>query len=340
MDYLNVFDDIINRCEKKNVLPLYCLFIFLFISSFSFASFSVHRVYRDTLPDSTVVPKQIHNDSLNKTAPATDSMQHGNGFTAVFKPFKTFSKNTSIESVTNLTIQQQDISYKTKADFTTQYMLDKQTGNQYRFDVSVTKLNTRVETMGLQLQYNSQDSVQQDTTSGFAKPLFDIVGKTITLGVDSVGTILSVDTSDTGNKVSNVLSGLSVAGEDFEAGNNFGLLFSKNTDSLQNGYTWTDSSETGGRKRITTYTVQSRLHNDVVLLTTGSIEQSGTIWSSGRSFKADFTGTQTGKIIISAATRLIKQRNITYTLHGTVHYNDMDIPAAASSRINETINPL
>lgn len=339
MDYLNVFYYVTDICKKKSVLLLCCLFAFIFISPFSFASFPAHYIYCDTLPDSAVVPQQIHNDSLNKTASTTDSVQRGNGFTAVFKPFKTFDKNTSIESVTNLTIQQQNIAYKTKADFTTQYMLDKHTDNQFQFDVSVTKLNTRVETMGLQLQYNSQDSVQQDTTSGFAKPLFDIVGKTITLNTDSAGTILSVDTSDIGNKVGNVLSGLSVAGENFQPGNNFGLMMNKNPDSLQLGYNWTDSSEIQGKKRTTKYTVQSRLHNDIVLLVNGTVEQNGTFWSNGHSFQTDFSGSQTGKIVISGNNRLIKLRNITYTLHGTVHFNGQDIPATATSRINETINP-
>ena len=339
MDYLNVLYNVTNICKKKNVLHLCCLFALIFISSFSFASSAAHRIYRDSLPDSTVVPQQIHNDSLNKSTTPTDSVQQTNGYISVFKPFRTFNKNTSIESVTNLTIQQQNVSYKTKADFTTQYMRDKHTDSQFQFNVSVTKLNTRVETMGLQLQYNSQDSVQQDTTSGFAKPLFDIVGKTITLNTDSTGTILSVDTSDIGNKVGNVLSGLSIAGENFQPGNNFGLMMNKNPDSLQPGYFWTDSSQINGKKRVTKYTVQSRLHNEIVLLVNGTVEQTGIFQSDGHSFQTDFSGSQTGKIIVSGDNRLIKLRNITYTLHGTVHFNGQDIPATATSRINETINP-
>ena len=339
MDYLKVFYYVTNICKKKNVLCLCCLFTLVLISSFSFAAFNVHRVYTDTLPDSTIVPR-IHNDtaSLNKTTPR-DSVQQNNGFISVFRPFRTFNKNTSIESVTNLTIQQQNVSYKTKADFTTQYTLDKHTDNQFLFDVSVTKLNTRVETMGLQLQYNSQDSVQQDTTSGFARPLFDIVGKTITLNVDSTGTILSVDTSDIGNKVGNVISGLSVAGENFQPGNNFGLMLNKNPDSLRLGYTWTDSSQINEKKRITKYTVQSRLHDEIVLLVNGTVEQTGIFQSDGHSFQTDFSGSQTGKIIVSGDNRLVTLRSIAYTMHGTVHFNGQDIPATATSRINETINP-
>lgn len=315
MYYLNVFYCTYKKQNVRGIRVSGCLII-LFLTGLFFFGLPVAGLCQD----STIVSKSATQEDTsgamsNKPPTSVDSTQQVNRFASIFKPFKTFSKNTSIESVTNLTVQQQNISYKTKADFTTQYMLNRHTGSQYQFDVSVTKLNTRVETMGLQLQYNSQDSVQQDTTSGFAKPLFDIVGKTITLNVDSTGRILSMDTSDTGNKISNVLSGLSIAGEDFQAGNNFGLLFDKNTDSLQNGFSWTDSTQTAGRKRITIYTVQSRLHNDIILLIGGSTQQSGTVWSGGRSFKADFTGSQSGKIIISAATQLIKQRNITYTLH-------------------------
>ncbi|HEY0299262.1 MAG TPA: hypothetical protein VGB84_08590 [Arachidicoccus sp.] len=306
--------------------------------------------YKDSLPAHTV-EKTADTSSYNnlKRTSITDSflyqpfgqMKYDTSYSIgnIFKPYKKFTKNTTIESTTNLNIQQQNVSYKTKAIFATQYFLNNASHGLFQFDVSVTQLNTKVETMGLQLQYNSQDSIQHDTTSTFAKPLFDIVGKSMQLTIDSNNIIQAIDSSETGKSISTVLSGLSVAGENFEIGNNFGLLLNKNTDSLQLSYTWYDSLKTPNNSYLTKYTVQNILHDEIVLLVSGSISQSGTIWSDGHSFKTSFTGTQTGKIIIAKNTRQIKSRNITYNLQGSVNFEGKEIPATAMSKINETLNP-
>ncbi|MDE1191692.1 MAG: hypothetical protein PW786_06095 [Arachidicoccus sp.] len=320
-------------------LIIHFLFFVSFLSVCNAANF--HAVcYQDTLPakhDSSEISKTNTNLLSQKMLSKTDERQQAN-FDTVFKPFKSFIKHTSIESTTNLTIKEQKISYKTVADFITKYTLNGVASGKRIFNVSIVKLNTKVETMGLQLQYNS-DSVQADTTSSFAKPLFDIVGKNIRVDIDTAGKILSVDTSEVNANINTVLSSLYVNGESFKIGENFGLLYNKNTDNFQLGYVWTNSSENENGKTISKYTVQSLLHNEIILLVQGEIIQNGTFWNNGHVFNTNFTGSHSGKVIIAKDSKLIKQKITVYNLHGTIHYSDGDLPAAAVSRIIENLNP-
>ncbi|HTN35419.1 MAG TPA: DUF6263 family protein, partial [Arachidicoccus sp.] len=264
-----------------------------------------------------------------------DRLENGTPFIRLFQPYQKFDKNTSIESTTNLTILQQKVDYKTKADFTTQYQRTGMEASQFLFDVSVVKLNTEVETMGVQLKYDSNQ--KEDTSSTFARPLFDIVGKRTYLKVDSTGKITGVDTTRLGQKVNTVLSGLSLSGGDFEAGSNFGLLLNREMDGLQLGQTWQDSIRQGNNQQVTTYKIQNILNDELIVIISGTVTQTGEIVSDGALFKTHFTGTQNGKMRVDKNTRLIKSKEITLTMKGTVDYNDNQLPASAVSKIKETV---
>ena len=256
-------------------------------------------------------------------------------FTDLFKPYRTFNKQTTIRSTTSLNILQQKVDYKTSADFTTQYQRTGQKSGNFLFDVSVIKLNTEVETMGLQLKYDSNQSA--DSTSTFAKPLFDIVGKRTFLQVDSTGKITDVDDSPLGRQVNDVLSGLSLSGGDFEKGNNFGLLMSKSGLMLE-GQQWSDTVNIGGNSRITTYTIQQITDNKMQVRITGTVKQTGVISSDGAIFKTHFSGTQQGKMMVDPGTLLVRSREITLKMEGTVDYNGQVLPASATSIITEKIS--
>lgn len=264
-----------------------------------------------------------------------DSQKVGTPFEQLFKPYRKFDKNTSIESTTSLTIMQQDVNYKTMADFTTEYQRSGTQGNNFLFDVVVSKLNTEVETMGVQLKYDSND--QTDSTSTFAKPLFDIVGKRSYLKVDTTGKITEIDTSALARQVNTVLSGLSLSGSDFEVGSNFGLLLNRSNDSLVLGQSWQDATTQGTNKRLTTYKIQNILNDELIVVISGTVEQTGEIVSDGVAFKTQFTGTQQGKLHVDKQTGLIKSKELTLNLKGTVLYKDNALPASAVSKIKENV---
>ena len=281
--------------------------------------------------------KLTKTDTSSRFAFIQDSLQAKNTpFTELFKPYRTFDKQTSITSTTSLTILQQHVDYKTAADFTTAYQRTAERGGDFLFDVSVVKLNTQVETMGVQLKYNSNQ--QTDSTSTFAKPLFDIVGKKTFIQVDSTGKITSVDTTTLGRQVNTVLSGLSLSGGDFEVGSNFGLLASRSGIDHA-GQSWTDSVVINGNKRVTTYKVQSIMDGDMLVTISGTVSQTGEINSDGAVFKTHFTGTQKGKMYVDLETLLVKSRDITLDMNGTVDYNGQSLPAAAVSKIKENVTP-
>ena len=276
-------------------------------------------------------------DTSSRFAFIQDSLQAKNTpFTELFKPYRTFDKQTSITSTTSLTILQQHVDYKTSADFTTAYQRTAERAGDFLFDVSVVKLNTEVETMGVQLKYNSNE--QTDSTSTFAKPLFDIVGKRTFIQVDSTGKITAVDTTQLGRQVNTVLSGLSLSGGDFEIGSNFGLLASRSGIN-QAGQSWTDSVTINGNKRVTTYKVQSIVDGDMLVTISGTVSQTGEINSDGALFKTHFSGTQKGKMYVDLETLLVKSRDITLNMSGTVDYNGQSLPAAAVSKIKENVSP-
>lgn len=301
---------------------------------------------KDTLPDIFTkrlpIKKDLSPKINTKEEGNTDSLSApGNSapnytFRQLFSPYKKFEKNTNIETETNLSILQQNVSYKTNADFNTEYFLKDTVGQQFRFDVSVTKLNTEVETMGVQLQYNSEQ--KQDSTSTFAKPLYDIVGKHAQLIVDSNDVITQTDTTEMGKKIRSVLGSLSLSsGGDAEVGNNFSLLINRRLEGLKIGDTWKDSAVNGSNKRVNNYKVQNILRNNIIILVTGSVEQTGAIQSDGHTFKTKFSGIQTGKMKIDASSGLIKSKNIIFTMKGTVEFEGKEIPASAISKINEAV---
>jgi hypothetical protein len=314
-------------------------FYFSFLAAGAFAN---GLLLKDTITgNDTVNPIKQNNfisldSAFGKTFERTASPA-SESFYSIFSPHKKFYKTISVSSVTDLSVLQQDVSYKTQAKIITRYAVGDTLSNGCVFDIAITKFNTHVETMGVQLQYNSQDSTQ-DTASTFAKSLSDIVGKNIRLNVDTNGIIRAIDTSSTSKKVGNILSRISVSGNDFKVDNNFGLMLSHNADNLSLGKSWTDSvTFSNGNKRIITYTVQSLLNNEIVLIITGSIIQKGVIQSSGQTFTTNFTGEQLGKIVADKSTRLVKSRSVTYTLNGTVQAGDKEYPASAVSKINEII---
>ena len=319
-------------------------FCFSFLGAKAFAG-THSEIRRDTIPAGDSAASSVKQNNFISLDSAFGKTFEKNvplpaeGFFALFHPREKFYKTTSISSVTHLNVMEQDVSYATQAALTTQYTVSDTLDDRCTFNVAVTKLNTQVEAMGVQLQYNSQDSTQ-DTTSAFAKSLLDVVNKTIRVGVDTNGVIRSIDTSDTGKKLSAILAGLAISDNDFQAGNDFGLMLNHNVDSLSLGQSWSDSIVfSNGNKRIITYTVQSLLNNEIVLIVTGSLIQKGVVQSGGRAFPTDFTGTQLGKIVASKSTRLVKLRNITYSLKGVVQVDGKDCPASATSKINEIITP-
>ena len=255
-------------------------------------------------------------------------------FTELFSPYRAFDKTTQISSTTRLNILQQNVDYKTSADFTTRYERSGEKNGDFLFDVSVTKLNTEVETMGVQLQYDSNKS--EDSTSAFARPLFDIVGKKTFLQVDSTGAITAIDSSELGRQVSQVLSGLSLSGGDFELGSNLGLLLSKK-GPFEVGNTWTDTLSYDGNLRHTTYTIKSNIDGDLLVLVSGTVSQVGEIISDGAVFKTNFKGSQQGKMYVDEETLLVKSRDITLNMTGTVDYNGQPLPASATSKIHEKV---
>lgn len=289
---------------------------------------------QDSVTDQSI-PK--HPSDTSQVADIIDSLAPKNTpFTELFQPYRTFNKQTNITSTTSLTILQQNVDYKTSADFTTQYQRTGERAGNFLFDVSVVKLNTEVETMGVQLKYDSNKKT--DSTSTFAKPLFDIVGKRTFIQVDSTGKITAIDSSRLGRQVNTVLSGLSLSGGDFEVGSNFGLLVSK-PGTLDVGQQWTDSVSHGGNKRVTTYKVQSLLDGNLLVTISGTVSQTGEISSDGAIFKTHFTGTQNGKMYVDQQTLLVKSRDITLNMKGTVDYNGQSLPAAGVSKIKEKVTP-
>ena len=255
-------------------------------------------------------------------------------FTALFQPYKAFDKSTQISSTTSLNILQQQVDYKTSADFTTRYERTAKNAANFKFDVSVIKLNTEVETMGVQLQYDSNQAA--DSTSSFAKPLFDIVGKKTFLEVDSTGQIMAVDSSELGRQISQVLSGLSMSGGDFEVGSNLGLLLSK-VGPFTTGDHWTDTVRHGDNQRLTTYTIKSVVDGSLLVLISGSVRQQGEIKSDGAVFKTQFEGTQQGKLYVDEQTLLVQSRDITFNMKGSVQFNGQLLPASATSKIHEKV---
>ncbi|UAY55108.1 DUF6263 family protein [Arachidicoccus terrestris] len=308
------------------------------------AKTSVQERPAEQLPDSAMRPKQGEEIQKFNGAISDNSITHqiadslpqpqNTPFTELFQPYRAFDKETQISSTTSLTILQQNVDYKTSADFTTQYQRTGQKDGQFHFDVSVVRLNTEVETMGVQLKYDSNQKT--DSTSTFAKPLFDIVGKKTYLEVDSTGKITEVDNTALGRQVNTVLSGLSLSGGDFEVGSNFGLLMSK-SGPAEIGQQWSDSVNHGSNTRITTYTIQSILDGDMLVTISGNVSQSGVINSDGATFKTHFTGTQKGKMYVDQQTLLVKSRDITLDMKGTVDYNGQALPASAVSKIKEKV---
>ncbi|SEA44761.1 hypothetical protein SAMN05192529_11932 [Arachidicoccus rhizosphaerae] len=315
----------------------------LFDSTMAAADSSSHQTaplvnsVPDTAPVQDAKSHLTDTDTSSRFDFIQDSLQTKNTpFTELFKPFRTFDKQTSITSTTSLTILQQQVDYKTSADFTTQYQRTAERGGNFLFDVSVVKLNTEVETMGVQLKYNSNQGT--DSTSTFAKPLFDIVGKRTFIQVDSTGKITAVDTTQLGRQVNTVLSGLSLSGGDFEVGSNFGLLASRSGIN-QAGQSWTDSVVINGNKRVTTYKVQSIIDGDMLVTISGTVSQTGVINSDGAVFKTHFSGTQKGKMYVDLETLLVKSRDLTLNMNGTVDYNGQSLPASAVSKIKENVSP-
>ena len=79
------------------------------------------------------------------------------------------------------------------------------------------------------------------------------------------------------------------------------------------------------------------MDGELLVTISGTVSQTGEINSDGAVFKTHFNGTQKGKMYVDQQTLLVRSREITLTMKGTVDYNGQSLPASATSKIKEKV---
>ncbi len=248
-----------------------------------------------------------------------------------------YSKTAKIISYTELNVLQQKVSYKTIADFIANYAVIDTADNIYTIAISVDKLNTEVNTMGVQMHFSSDSTLPDSASASFARELYDAVGKPLHVMINHAGVITGVDTSGVGGRLSEVISMLYSGNENISVGNKFSLTFPL-ADQPAIGDQWKDSAINKNSRILYTYTVKNFFRDRVIIEVHANVFYSGIIESNSKKYNTEFAGTQTGTLEINVNTGMVQSRKMTLSFEGVVLMGNEKIPARSTIEISELIN--
>lgn len=282
--------------------------------------------------DTSQLSAKMHSGTLQPEKPEQQALQGKILFSK-----SSYQKKTKIVSNTELTVLQQKVSYKTMADFNTVYNVADTTQDISTITISIDKLNTEVETMGVQMTFSSDSSAEAEASTTFAKKLYDAVGKELQIKVNDKGIIAKVDTSDVALKLNKVFSQLYSGNENIAVGNrlSIGYLLPQNPAE---GTQWKDSVVTENGSNHLTYKILQIIRDRAIVSVDAAVIYSGVIESNGKEYDTEFTGTQTGTMEVNINSGLVQARKINISFDGIVLMDVGKVPARSSIDIVESTN--
>lgn len=255
-----------------------------------------------------------------------------------FKSGQTFEVTTNM----NLTTQMPMGEIPMSMVMTDQYTVGATTAEGTQLTKTPKRVKFSVNAMGQNMGADSDNP--GDLQGQMGESIKQIMKLKQEFSVDATGLITSVKADDKAKKDDAAMAGMMMPGL-----NSSSMLAVAGQPSLfkilpgrdvAKGDTWTDSTNAGGNKGTTTYTVKDVTDKEVLLDYTGQ----GNIKTSQSTMgmTADVTGTtkSSGTVTIDRATGLLKQKTLTSNTESVVNAGGQEMNTTSKMALVMTVKPL
>ena len=249
-----------------------------------------------------------------------------------------YVKSSDVTASTKMNIDGQDYTYAISANIKTDYFVAKKDSNGYKVNITLNAINTELSSNGVKISFDSQkDTLTNIEDTVFAKPLSDILGKTNQVTIDSLGNILSSDTSQLQKKALQYVTSTLLSGNDYTIGKQLDIIFPFK-DSIKIGTTWIDSVAVGNDGlRVDTFTINKIFNNLIYVSVNGKVKKTLPVQQGSHIAFAHFEGNSTSELQVALNTGIVINRKIKTNIHSLINVNKIDIPISSEIQMNEVV---
>lgn len=213
-----------------------------------------------------------------------------------------------------------DMGMEMKNNSTTTIKIDimDETADGFRVSQTLTKAKTSAEFMGNEMKYDSEKPDESDEE--LSKRMSESIGKSSFGSLDkNTGDYTPDKKDDEGS--GNPLEGFMGSSNQNELGFILIVPAGKKT-----GDTWKDSKSEEGTKAEVTYTIKSVTGNEATIEFTGTMEMKKEQETQGMTLNIEMNSKSKGTMVVDMNTSLVKSRNSTDTIEGTMEAMGQSTP--------------
>ena len=216
------------------------------------------------------------------------------------------------------TIQMQGQSMDNNTDMSSTYKIEvtNSEGNSYDLTNTITNIKMNMNMMGQELQFDSDK--QEDMDGQIGSAFKELVNQPKKVKLDKTGKVLSAESDSLTGPIKELNFDLAGFGSQ--------LAFQSLPSGLKKGTTWTDSTNSEGSSRTTTYTIKEINGNIANIAFTGNLSTESIIEQAGMEVKQKTTGTYSGEELVDIKTGVIQSNSSTTNATGTVTVMGQDLP--------------
>lgn len=256
----------------------------------------------------------------------------------------TFQKGQTLEVTTNMNITTQLPMGEIPVSMvmTDNYAVGETTAESTQLTKTPKRVKFSVNAMGQDMSADSDNP--GDLQGQLGEPIKQIMKQKQEFTVDAAGLVTSVKADenskkDDGGTANMMMPGLNNASVMAVAGQPsvFKILPSR---EVAKGDSWTDSTNAGGNKGATTYTVKEITDKDVLLDFTGQSTLKTS--QSMMGMTADVTGSTkiSGTVTLDKATGLLKQKTFTSNTDSVINASGQEMNTTSKITVVMTVKPL
>lgn|GEM_PF-5051234 len=253
------------------------------------------------------------------------------------QPNTRYSKTSDVAATTQMNLYGQNYVYAVTANIKTDYDIIEKTANGYQVQITLDAINSELSSNGVKMSFNSQkDTLANMEDTVFAKPLSDILGETDNVVVDSAGSILQSDTSQTHRKAAEYVTSTLLFGNDYSIGKKLDIIFHFK-DSVKVGTTWIDSVSTKDGFKIDTFSVEKIVNKIITVVVKGKVSRTLPVQQGTTTAMAHFSGNTNTVLQIAESTGIIYSRKMQTNIQSHINVNGADIPISSQIQLNEVV---
>ena len=213
--------------------------------------------------------------------------------------------------------------------------------NIYNLTNTFTKMKMKVNAMGNDLNFDSDK--KEDMVGEYGASFKDIINKPKEVTINSSGKIINQKEKTKSDAQPDMMKMMmeQMLGDPEESGYGVNLALISTPKKITAGYNWTDSLNTDGIQRITTYTVKEIKGNDAVITITGILNTDAKSQMQGMDIVNKSRGNLKGEQILDITSGIIKERHTTLETSGTVSLvaQGIEIPMTTKIIFTSTVKP-